>query len=323
MNIRIAQPLRPYSHTPGAACLIPGTTCEMEAYPTLLRIGSLAIRLQLTGPVEGFTLEQDLPRRCVWVYGKAKEGYYRLRLEATDAGFHLYVEKGNLTINDRPCKPKDRLHFPAEFAFALKTDLEILSFGNYKSQDWDEVQKRSDLREILPVLFYLGQLIPPLPPQPLTGTARLLETPNLLAFFKAAFTKILIPRLVDDQHQGLIPDEPAPGNRHFLLQEGAKRLRSLFFIQNERRIQLLPALPPSLDAGKMGNIKATGIGTFDLEWTKKTLRRVTLHATTSGEVIFDLKATKSFRTNKKATHKATEPLLIQAGKTYHLDRFTR
>ncbi len=327
--MKIQARLRPFSHLPGASCVIPGTCVEIEAYPTLLKIGSIQIRLDVTGPVADFTLEQDLEKNCVWVYGKAKEGFYRLRLEANDAGFDLYLERGNIAINGRLLKAKDHLHFPAEISFVLKTDCEVLSLGNHKAQDWDLVQKRCDPREFLPPLFTLGQKIPLLPPQPLKGTARLLEfppernqiIPALIAFFKAAFSQILVPRLIDDQHQGLVPDEPASGNRHFLLQEGAKRIRALFFQQEERRLHLLPLLPPDLHAGRLLNLKAPGIGTLDFEWTKGTLRQVLLRATTSGEVLFDLKGLKTFRVNKKNRHPATEPLLLQAGKTYFLDRF--
>jgi len=322
MKIEIAAKLRPFSHTPGAACVIPGTCSVIEAFPTMLRIDEHEIKLNLTGPVREFTLQQDLEKHCVFVFGKAKEGYFRFRISGSDSGFEIKAEKG----------PVKSVRIPAEVPFVPPSKFERLSLGSHKMQDWDLIQKQCELKELLSVLFCLGQTIPLVPPQSLKGTARLLELPeerNLLeqaleSFFKAAFTKIFIPRLVDDQHQGLVPDEPAKGNRFFLIQEGMKMVRALFFKQNERRLSFLPHLPISFDAGRMIGLKASGIGVIDIEWSKKLLRRVIIRATTSGEVVFELqKEIKSFRVGKKRSHKAHEPLLLEAGKTYFLDRFQK
>ncbi len=322
MKIKIAERLRPFSLVPGAACVLPGSCSIIQAFPTLLKIGGHDWKMPLTGPVEGFTLQQDLEKNCVYLFGRAKEGYFRLRIEASDAGFQITVEKG----------PLKSAHIPAEIPFVSKTSFERLSLGNHKSQDWEQVQRRSSLEEILPVLFCLGQKTPLIPPQPLTGTARLLELPKerkLLApaiesFMKAAFKQILVPRLIDDQHQGLVPEEPAQGNPFFLLTEGAKMVRSLFFNQNERRISFLPNLPIPFDAGRLVGLVAPGIGEFDLEWSKKTLRRVVIRATTPGEVIFELpNEIKTFRVGKKKKYKRDEPLLVEPDKTYYLDRFER
>ncbi|HSX11832.1 MAG TPA: hypothetical protein VLF94_08970 [Chlamydiales bacterium] len=325
--IKIAERLRPFSHTPGAACIIPGTCLEIEAFPTLLKVANTEIKLKLTGPVKDFTLEQDLEKDCVRVYGKAKEGFFRLKIEATDAGLDIAVEKGPLKSH----------HIPLETQYVHKHPCERLSLGNHKAQDWDLVQKRCDLKEFLPVLFALGQKIPLIPPQKPSGTARLLELPSdrsdlewaLEALFKAAFTKILIPRLIDDQHHGLVSDEPVQGNRFYLVQEGAKLVRSLFFRQNERRIAFLPNLPISLDCGRMVGLQAPGIGEIDFEWSKKVLRQVAIRASTPGEVILELQSEiKSLRVRKSMKDKgrrlkSTDPVLLEPGQTVLLDRFQK
>ncbi len=345
MKIQIAQKLRPFSHVAGAACLIPGTDWKIEAFPTLLRLGEgkIEVKLHITGPVEGFTLQQDLEKNCVVVFGKAKEGYYHLRLEAHDSGFDLCVERAPAagiafegSARGR-LKTKDRVHFPCEIQFALKNSVERLSLGSHKAQDWEAVQRRSDLAEILPVLFCLGQKIPSVLPQPLRGPGRLLELPTdraalapaLQAFFKAAFKQILIPRLLDDQHQGLAPEESVEGNPLFFLQEGAKLTRSLFFQQNERRLQWLPSLPIPLHCGRMTGIIAKGVGELDFEWSKKLLSSVILRAQTSGDIVLELQhELKSFRIrcslqDKGRRQNSSEPLLLEAGKTYFLDRFQK
>jgi glycosyl hydrolase family 95 len=342
MKIQIAERLKPFSHTPGASCLIPGTCFEIEAYPTRLRIGKkIELKFKLSGLVEEFTLQQDLEKNCVFIFGKAKEGFYRLRIEGSDSGFDLYAEKvpyKGLHYDGSAhgtLKAKEKLHVSAEVPFSISSSEERLSLGNHKDQDWDKVQRRADLKEMLPVLFSLGQKIPRIPPQPLTGTARLLEMPKdrkevahaLQALLKAAFTKIFIPRLVDDQHHGLVPEEPVQGNRFFLIQEGAKTVRGLFFEQNERRLKFLPFLPIPLDCGRMIGIKAKGIGEIDFEWSKKSLRRVIIRPSLSGDVILELQnELKSFRVRhslkeKGRRQKKTEPLLLQAGKVCYLDLF--
>jgi hypothetical protein len=322
MKITIAAKLRPFSHTPGASCIIPGTCSVLQAFPTLLRIDESEIPLALTGPVENFTLLQDLEKHCVFVFGKAKEGYFRLRIEAHDAGYEIRAEKG----------PLESISVAEEVRFVPQKSLERLSLGSHKAQDWDLVQRRSELKEILPTLFYLGQKVPRISLQPLSGTAQLLKFPAerkelagaLLAFFKAGFRSILVPRLFDDQYQGLCPDEGGSGNPFFLLQEGVNQIRSLFFRQNDRRIAFLPNLPTPFDSGRLIGIQALGIGAIDFEWSKKTLRRVQICASTSGEVLLDLpKEIKTYRVQKKGKQKGSEPLLLEAGKSYLLDRFEK
>ncbi|MBX7067585.1 MAG: hypothetical protein K1X28_10185 [Parachlamydiales bacterium] len=322
MKIEIAARLKPFSHTPGMSCVIPKSNGVIEAFPTLLRINGKEWKIAITGPVHGFTLQQDLERDCVYVFGKAKEGYFRLRIESHDDRFQIVSEKGPLKNGE----------IRAENAISTMNRFERLSLGSHKAQDWDLVQRRGDLKEILPTLFYLGQKIPHVAPQPLTGTAVLLNLPEgrekleeaLLAFIKAGFKNMLVPRLVDDQHQGFVPEGDAKGNPIFLIQEGSKMIRSLFFRQNERRLSFLPHLPISFDAGRMVGLIAPGIGEIDLEWSKKLLRRAVIRAAVSGEVIVELqKEIKTFRISKKKKIKRGEPLLLEAGKTYHLDRFEK
>lgn len=322
MKIEIGERLRPFSHMPGAACLLPGTSLVIEAFPTLLRMGDREIRWPLTGPVVDFTLQQDLERHCIFVFGRAKEGYFRLRIEGSDQGVHVEVEKGAL----------EGICVRCEIPFVPKAPFERLSLGSHKAQDWELVQKRCDLKQLLPTLFCLGQKIPRIPPQPLQGTARLLTLPQergelaaaLEAFFKAAFTHLLVPRLKDDQHQGLVPEEEAKGDPAFLVQEGAKMIRSLFFEQTERRLAFLPHLPIPFDTGRMVGLKAPGIGEIDFEWSKKKLRRALIRASVSGEVLLELqKEIKTIRVGKKKKQKGSEPLLLEAGQTYLLDRFEK
>ncbi len=153
MKITIAQKLAPFSHTPGAQCLIPGTTCLVEAFPTLIRFHDFEYKIAVQGPVTGFTLLQDLEKNCVFIFGKGKEKFYRFRLRASDGGFELLCEKS-----------KKKEFFAAPIDFYLPPIWERLSLGSHKKQDWDLVARRLDLKEILPVLFCQGRGTLPPPP---------------------------------------------------------------------------------------------------------------------------------------------------------------
>jgi hypothetical protein len=307
MKISIRQKLRPFSHTPGACCLIPGTTAVVRAFPTRLYLGDEIYPLPFTGPVKGFTLEQDLEKNCVWVYGQAPEGFFRLRIFANDNGFVLKGEKG-IELDETLEK---------EIAFSLESSGERLSLGSHRKLDWDKIRRSNDIASWMPVLFALSQKIPAIPP------AHYQFPSSLEALFQGAFDGILVPRFVDTEHQGLIPEQTASGDPAWILQEAGKKIRSLFFEQNERRLSLLPSLPPAFDQGRLIGLKVPGVGTLDLEWSKKLLRRAIFTVATSGEVILQLQnALKGYRVNGKKKA-ADEPLLLEAGQTYLLDCFQK
>ncbi|OGN64989.1 MAG: hypothetical protein A3E80_02105 [Chlamydiae bacterium RIFCSPHIGHO2_12_FULL_49_9] len=149
------------------------------------------------------------------------------------------------------------------------------------------------------------------------------------ALLKAGFSKILVPRLFDDQYQGLSPEETIDGNPSILVQEGAKIIRSLFFKQNERRLAFLPTLAPRFHSGRMVSLMADGIGEIDFEWSKGLLKKAIFRVKTAGDVVLELqKEIKTFRVRKNLKEKgktqcAKEPLVLSAGSTYFLDRFKK
>lgn len=329
MKITIAERLKPFSHTPGALCLIPGTSWEIEAFPALIRLEKkYELSLHITGPVKDFTLEQDLEKNSVSVFGKAKEGFYRLLFEGKTGGIDVTILNAPIgfLVNGKPLRAHERLFFADDIEFFLPKIWERLSLGVSKVQDWDLVLRRFDLREILPVLYGLSQKLPYQQPQPLTGTGRLLAEGNLEAFCRAAFSKILIPRLNDDQHQGLVSETSAGTNPCILLQEAYRQIRSLFFEEEGNVLKILPAC--DFPAGRMTRVQVSEIGEIDLEWASSTLRRGILRAAVSGEVAIAPKGLHSFRvrttpSQRGSRHPSGEPLQVESGKTYFLDRFHR
>src|SRR3989344_6077351 len=150
--ISIALRLRPFSHRPGTTVVIPKTPWQVQVFPTLLRFTHLISfetfekNLDIQGPMLDFTVELDLEKCCVRFFGHAAKGYHQL----------VFTEK------DVPS------------SLLLQESKERLSLGMHKRLDWELVCRRRDLKEIFPVWFRLGQLVP-FVETPHVGTATLLQ----------------------------------------------------------------------------------------------------------------------------------------------------
>lgn len=283
--IKITQRYCPFSHTPGAECLVPGTNCIVQAFPTLIRLDGKEIPLDVKGPVRGFTLEQDLEHDRVRVFGKARDG-----------------------------------HFCHTFGSDNKTPVfERLSFGVHKQLDWDLVQRRMDLSEILPLLFILGQKVPQEKVSHLYQTLEEFET-----LIMAGFRGILVPVERDERYLGLALDEMPPLTR---LRKSYLSIRRLFVFE-EDKIHILPNLLKPFHAGRVTGLALESCD-MDLEWTKRKLRRVNIIATKDAEISFHWpKEVKNFRLKmgvkgRGEMFSAEDSLAIQAGKRYFLDKFQK
>ena len=85
MEISIAEKLRPFSHEPGTSCLIPGTTLVMRVYPSCIQVFDLENSppklvwetfLDVIGPVRDFTVQQDLEKMRVLVWGASSKWFF-------------------------------------------------------------------------------------------------------------------------------------------------------------------------------------------------------------------------------------------------------
>ncbi len=329
MRIAIEERLKPFSHIPGAACLLPGTNWKIEAFPALIRLGNkYEIRLQLTGPVKGFTLEQDLEKNNVLVFGHAQEGFYRLRFQASLQGIEaklLNAPEQGMVMNGRLLKREEFLFFSEEVSFFLPEQWERLSLGVSKAQDWDLVWRRFDLREILPVLYGLGQKVPLFSETSLCGTGRLLQQGRWEEFCLAAFSHLLVPRLIDTQHQGFHLDECVSGDPSSLLRDAASILRALFFVQEGTDLFLLPHCP--FPSGRLVQIRMPGVGSLDMEWASGSLRRVVLRSRITGTIrLRGAKHLQSCRIRTSLAEKGSrrnvhDPFPLNENQIYYLDSF--
>lgn len=331
MPITIAERLRPFSHIPGTTCVLPLSSLKLQIFPTLIRVYDLAnnaqllqeINVPLQGPVKDFTVQLDLEKAEIRVFGTSREGYFLYTLYAgqNPHEISLKVDKGlsGSTFN----------HFEKQDP----SSIERLSFGGHKSQDFDKFRQSNNLVEILPIWHGLGQLIPHTLPI-YQGTAALLkkcQEANKLEFysafenlFKAGFDGILCPRLTDEQHQGFeLPSVTQEFSPLTLLSEGSKIIRSFFFRQQENHLHILPCLPPQFHAGRYLQINCGHLGILDFEWTKKMIRRVIFHAheTTSIQLHFP-KNVHRFRFNNQI-QKVDTPIEVIKNQSYHLDNFLK
>jgi hypothetical protein len=297
--IEIAAKLKPFSHLPGTACVIPLTTLQVQVFPTLLRFKDLQTgktwdeQLGWKGPVEGFTVELDLEKGSVEIFGKTADGFRRK------------------TIQEK--KPQH---------------LERLSLGKHTKLDWELVLRRMDMEEMAPVLFQLGQLVPgSAATSPLLTFLDFSEktevAKQLMLFFKTGFHGMMAPRLHDDDLQGIVEEGKTSGSPLALLCRGYEAVRGLLFSENNG-FSFLPNLPPQFHAGRLLNLGTTQGDLISMEWSKKQLKKVVIKPGTTREVLLTLqKFLTTFRINKKVKHDIKKPLSLVAGKTLFLDRFEK
>jgi len=297
--IKIAHRLKPFCHLPGTVCVIPRTSLQVQVFPTLLRFTDLLTgksweeALTWKGPVEAFTLQLDLEKGFLEVFGKTAEGFLR----------HKFNEPNPDAI-------------------------EQLSLGKHTKLDWQLVLRRMEMEEMVPVLFQLGQLVPEA--EATTPILKFLQFSDktdvckqLTLFFKTGFHGMMAPRLADTDFQGIVEEGIISGSPLALLCQGYRAVRSLLFTE-EDGFALLPHLPPQFHAGRLLNLRTKEGDVISLEWSKKQLKKVIIKPAVSREVPLALqKSLRTFRINKSVKHEAKRPLELLAGKTLFLDRFEK
>ncbi|MEI8365387.1 MAG: hypothetical protein WCF65_03120 [Parachlamydiaceae bacterium] len=344
MLIKIAERLRPFSHQPGTPVVLPGSTLRLKVYPERVVVENIAgpvpvavetLSFHVEGPLEQFTILQDLEKGCVVVWGHGPLGFVRYRLHASKNGTKVlcYREKGLA----------QETSVIAEEVFSMP-EVETLSLGNHKGQDWALIRRRMNMEEILPLWHRLGQLVPSQQhnPQPDETSlfAKLRHTigssspeqilPCFRDIFLAGFEGSLSPRLTDEDHQGICQgpiiaaDSPVD-----LLVEGAALIRSLFVQHTGTTIALLPALPPSFHCGRLVNVACQAAGKLSIEWSKKDPRCVTFSATEDQVLTFRFSQEKT-RCRLRTSHKdrgieflSNSHLQVIAGQHYWFDNFKK
>lgn len=352
MQIKIASRFRPFSHQKGASALLPKSFWSVQVFPALVvfkNIETYTLALEIKGPVKEFTLEQDLEKGYLCVFGHTQEGYIRYLISREADGILIQFEKTpkegvlcQFLGKEWRIKPKDSLLLPLPLEHAqVEVGKERLSLGVDKKADWDLILRRSDLAEILPFWLRLDALLPAVSyKQSSFGTlallqeCRALKLPAFHKFFLAAFQGILVPHLLDEQHQGLgvasDGDIPVGLSSLAVIKESAPLIRSLFIQeQEEGSIAILKHLPKEFHSGRYTAFRTKKGDLIDIEWTKHLLRRLTFVSAQDQKLDLSLqKEIKRFRVRRSERGrgeivKEGAPLALRAGEKILLDRFEK
>lgn len=360
MRIEISQRLKPYSHRPGTYFMLPGSPYRLKIFPSRLEIDDLSktipkpvgsIDLNIRGVVDDFTAIQELEKGTLLIFGHAVNGYFRYGISSAENGtkIALHIEKApNIIVEGISEGMSTDVLQVIEDPSNFSTDhMSRLSLGNHQIQDWESLGKKKDLSAILPIWHRLGQFYSDCYSSVESeGTAYLLEecrhaievnVPQHIlgafySLFRIGFEGALSPRLLDTDFQGIAL--PPIGNDSqlsplVLLSKGSLLIESLFVKQREIDIFLLPALPPEFHCGRLLNIRSIQSGILDLEWTKKTIRRVVFTAQVTGQVSFNFSNHERYcrlRTSQKDRGLRYIPgslLDVVTGQTYWFDNFER
>lgn len=339
MDIKIASRYRPYSLLPGTSTLIPGSSLRVQVFPALLRFYHEEQLLEelpvpVKGPVEDFCVQLDLEKGRVVVAGKGQDGFFRYNISSQPAQLLLRSEKGLPDLDGWT------------LAHAACTELqpitERLSLGCHRKQDVEMIWRKREHRLSLPLVLRLSAFLPAqdTPSKPWTGVLSLLDRaqgnpetllPAVEQYLMAGFFSLFSPSLRDEKHQGLIPTGEGcnAASSLQLVSEGARFIRRLFIQQQPDTLAILPSLPPQFDCGRYLDVQLEGVGTVDLEWSKKRIRRMHLRADSSRELKLRFPSgTRSFRLKRSHSDRGTRldastPLRLEAGQDYLLDCFER
>ena len=350
MRITISERLHPFSHIPGVKMVLPKSSIIVEVFPALLRFSDLEqgsspvdFPIEIVGPVEGFTAQLDLEKGGISVFGKTRLGYLRYFIEKKKEGISLFFDKvpsPSSTLNEKqtvllPIHPQEETPMTGE----------RLSLGSHKAQDFDLIRRRLDFKEIFPLWLRLGQSVPHIAQidgdvgnfslwkackeelfAPVSGGGK--DILSLFhCYFLASFEGLLVPRLFDTQYQGIeVRTVTKTGNPFPLLTEGATLIRALFFREREERVEILPLLPPQFHSGRFVGITSSHGDRFDIEWSKKRIRRLILSPGKTREIPIQIQ--KGISKCRVRTYPGDRGRICElphievvAGKTYNLDRF--
>jgi len=348
MRIKIANKLLAFSHLPGTKTILLGTDLLLQIYPTKLISNDFTLSIAFDGPCIDFTVANDFEKGKITVFGKINAGFFRYSIFlAEDSLIGIKIEKDDSKTLQMDVQATSSLkiskfdkYITIEYPSIIKSALEKLSLGNHKKQDMSLVQRRADLKEILPLWFMAGQwktccstvsnsntLLGNVE-NAIKNEARDQIYDPFLYLYKAAFSGIFAPRVLDEDFQGF-PLPPIHEKSPFvLLHEGMKLIRSLFVRSEDNKLFLLPKLPSEFACGRMIDVIAfNGALHLSFEWTKFKLFKVILRGLKKCEFQLHLQSEiKTFRTRSSLAEKGitvdrNAAISIEIGQSLYLDRF--
>ncbi|MCE5294910.1 MAG: hypothetical protein LLF94_09915 [Chlamydiales bacterium] len=326
MALTIAQRFRPFSHVSGTLCLLPRSSLVVQVYVGRIIVSDEILDITGLGPLKQFCVVQDLEHGFIEVSGFAKAGFVRYKIVPKDKSFAIHFSKlpcpvtiGNTTYTETSMvyqkfdQPRERLFL-----------------GVDKSQDVSMIMRRMNMAEILPYIYWLSQSVTcheyqHQAPSLVNNVQQANRTSVLECFtdlITASITSLFVPQLVDSGFHGYtVPVTGLNQSPLALLDCMRKMIRALFFTEDNGTIRILPLLPNEFPSGTITDIRTKKGHTISIEWTKHTIRRVSILAAVDDELTFEFqKEVREFRC-KTAKLDGTSKIKIQANQTYLLDNF--
>ena len=252
MTITTALRFKPYCLEKKVEALIPGTLLGAEIYPSFLRIFHVLTSETLFqkeffefGPLQKFTVFQDLENNRIEVTGCSRAGFVRYFIHPGK----IWFQKGGSEQFTFPCEKlpeKKKAH---------------LSLGCSKAQDATLILRRMNVEELVPIVYELSQSIGAIEPYPL-------DIETFMDFLSAGLRSLFYPAAIP--YQGI--QLPAPALS--LLKGSELFIRELFFREHDGTWLFLPALLKEFHEGRLVSLMTQAGHQISIEWTKKSIRQV-------------------------------------------------
>ncbi len=316
--IKLSQKILPFSHKEGSKCIIPLSDYIVEAFPTLISLigprgERFDLNLNIVGRVDNFTLEQNLDKNFVNVFGRSKDGCFCFKI------FHCNSE---ITIE---YKKNNCITIPATRSIESKKSYEKLYLGVDKKLDWDLVIRRCNLAEIFQVLFLLGQKIPFATVDKCSSYENEDEFESLI---RAGFSDILVPISNYKRNLGIVLDDiPNTVSPLVRLKSAYLSIRRLFIFEDDK-IHILPNLFSQFHCGRLIDIELKNC-CIDFMWSKKKIKKIVIYPIKDSTFSFVFpKEISSFRlrTNhidRGKTIQCDDKIILYKSKRYYLDKFQK
>lgn len=348
-RIEIRKKLRPFSTRAGIQVPLPAFEMTCKIYPMKVifeKKGNEALELywKFSQDPQKIVTTFDLFHQRIEVQLTFESGVFYYDLIQSKEGLVLNPRRQScgsasfkwdsktfkkVSLKENVLLLKDRVH--------LKESMEQLSLGSHKKQEIERIFKDEDFKEILPMLFNLGQYASETSTKAVGSLKVIEEAYKLLVsrghdqilsvlkpLLSSAFSGIFVPHIEDVFHWRQESKLEKCPTRFALLEKFYKLIRAFFIESSPMSLSLLPHLPKELFCGRLLQIKERDL-LIDLEWTKKKLRRLKIKSLIDQSI--QLKFQKGIQKcrlrvdNKSMLFKNTSSQHFEKNKTYLFDRF--
>lgn len=312
--IQIRQKSLPFSKEYASRAPIPNTNLWFEAWPTKFIVFNdkkrVEFDLECSGPIKNFTLHLDLEKGRLLCHFMAREGFFSWAIERVLTGVEFRLKRAadsGVCVNGRNYKRFDRFIVPLDDSCKILTSNERLCLGSHKAQDVQNMFKRFDLRELLPLYFRLGQYFTP------SGSILSLEelkTTHLCQVSSLFYFSDSIHQLLGLQHKRV--DCSFYANAYCFI-------RDMFFKQEGENLLFMSGFIP-FNSGRMVNLQFSA-GKLSFIFRKKRVLRIVIDPTQDATIRLCLpQKFKQFRVLKSLRKKGQ---ILSSNDTIELKKSTR